>query len=216
MTISIVTGLPGFGKTLKLCEFGIRAMAAGKHVYANFPMWNFPDPKFNDLYHRYNDPIEVLSNPDIKNSLILMSEVNILLSLRKMYQIPDHLWDDFRQHRKDGNNIMADAQDMIDVAWMFKNLIQYQYHIYMKLALPKKRDFLNGRAFQLVRVKNPQPKGMDYGRRYWVYNPVYFNYYDTNFKLEKSKKHYDTAQEIIQSPWADYEREQYSRLLFTK
>lgn len=204
MTISIVTGLPGFGKTLKLCEFGYRAMERGKHVYGNFPMWNLPYPH---LFHRYNDPLEVLGNPDIKNATILMSEANILLSLRKMYKIPEHLWDEFRQHRKDGNNIIADAQDLSDLAWMFKNLIQFQYHIYTKIKITKKK------AFQLVRVRNPQPKGADYGRRYWVYNPKYFDFYDTNFKLEKNMSFFDTAQSLIQSPWSDYEQDQYKSLL---
>lgn len=191
MTISIVTGLPGFGKTLKLTEFGYKANRAGKHVYANFRMQNLPNPH---LYTHYNHPLEVLGQPNVKNSLILMSEVGILLDQLRMYEIPHDVWVELRQHRKDGNNIIADAQSMADVAYTFRKLIQFQYHIYSKYRL-------FGRTYQLVRVTNPQPKGDDYGRRYWNQNPKYFRYYDTNYKLEKTASLFDQGQFNIKSEW---------------
>lgn len=201
MTISIVTGLPGFGKTLKLCEFGYKANKAGKHVYSNFKMKNLPNP---ELYTHYNDPLEVLGK--VSNALILMSEVGILLDQLVMYEIPQDVWVELRQHRKDGVNIIADAQSMADVAYPFRKLIQYQYHIYAKYKL-------FGVTFQLARVFNPQPKGDDYGRRYWVMNPKYFQYYDTHYKLEKTESLYDIGQKIIKSPWRDYEQLRYKEML---
>lgn len=209
MTISIVTGLPGFGKTLKLCEFGYKAMMEGKHVYANFRMKNLPYP---DLYHHFNDPLEVLGK--VQNALILMSEVGILLDQLKMYEIPEDVWIELRQHRKDGVNIMADAQSMSDVAYPFRKLIQFQYHIYAKYSfrLPFRRKF----TFLLVRCFNPQPKGDDYGRRYWVHNPRYFDYFDTNYKLEETPSYFDIAQLEVKSPYADRIRERsfsYGRFL---
>lgn len=212
MTISIVTGLPGFGKTLKLAEFGYKANAAGKSVWHNFDMYDMPNPH---LCVKYNDPLEPLT--EARNSLILMSEVGILLSPQKMYKIPEETWDEFKQHRKDGNNIMADAQAMADVAYMFRNLIQYQYHIYSRMRFFKKKkiDQFDRYAINLlmVRVFNPQPKGMDYGRRYWTYNPKYFQHYDTEYKLERNKSLFDQAQDLIESPFLDILEENYQKYL---
>lgn len=211
MTISIVTGLPGFGKTLKLTEFGIKAMAEGRHVYANFRMCNLPRP---DLYTHYNDPLEVLGK--VSNALILMSEVGILLDQLRMYEIPHETWVELRQHRKDGVNIIADAQSMSDVAYTFRKLIQFQYHIYSKYQFikPGKYKWLpGGLTFQLVRVFNPQPKGADYGRRYWIHNPKYFHYYDTNYKLEKTETLAEMAERLIESPYSDALYDRYREVL---
>lgn len=211
MTISIVTGLPGFGKTLKLTEFGIKAMAAGKPVYANFKMDNLSRP---ELYHHYNDPLEVLGK--VSNALILMSEVGILLNQLKMYEVDPVVWDELSQHRKDGVNIIADSQNMGKVAYMFRHLIQFEYNIYGKytfLKPDKLKALPHGLTFQLVRVRNPQPKGEDYGRRYWRHDPRYFKYYDTNYKLEKTESLYDQAQRLMESPYGDMLYDRYSRFL---
>lgn len=201
MTISIVTGLPGFGKTLKLCEFAFKAMMDGKHVYANFKMINLPYP---ERFTHFNEPLEVLGK--VKNALILISEVGILLDQMRMYEIPHDTWIELRQHRKDGVNIIADAQSMSDVAYTFKKLIQYQYHIYSKYKL-------FGVTFQLARVFNPQAKGDDYGRRYWLMNFKYFQYYDTNYKLEKNESLFDIGQRLIRSPYSNEMKMRYEKML---
>lgn len=215
MTISIVTGLPGFGKTLKLAEFGYKANVSGKMVYSNFKMQNLPNP---ELYMHYNDPLEVLGKVD--NALILMSEVGILLDSHKIWDLPHEVWDELRQHRKDGVNIICDAQSMDDTASKFRRLIQFQYHIYMKMTLPSitgigYRDE-KGKwkvTFQLARVRNPQRGGQDFGRRYWIFNPKYFHYYDTNYKLERTPSLFERSQEMILSPYMDEEYERYQKLL---
>lgn len=209
MTISIVTGLPGFGKTLKLAEFGVKAMDAGKPVYANFRMHNLRRP---ELYTHFNDPLEVLGK--VSNALILMSEVGILLDQMRMYQIDPLVWDELRQHRKDGVNIIADAQSMGDVSYMFRRLIQFQYHIYSKMKVfPSTRLTPHGLTLQLVRVFNPQPKGADYGRRYWKHDTSYFQFYDTNYKLEKTESLYDQAQRVIEAPYAEGLYDRYGKIL---
>lgn len=152
----------------------IQAMKKGRKVYSNFPLINLPRP---ELYVKYNDPLEVLGKTS--DCLILMSEVGILLDTMTMYSLPKELWIEFRQHRKDGVDIVADAQSLSDVAYPFRKLIQFQYHIYSKYTI-------FGKSFLLARCFNPQPKGDDYGRRYWYINPYYFNHYDTNYKLEET------------------------------
>ncbi|TMV42797.1 hypothetical protein FE783_36915 [Paenibacillus mesophilus] len=190
---------------MKLTEFGYRANAAGKHVYSNFKMQNLPNPH---LYTHYNDPLDVLGRPGIQNSLILMSEVGILLDQMRMYQIDHQVWVELRQHRKDGNNIIADAQSMSDVAYTFRNLIQFQYDIYAKYKL-------FGRTFQLVRVHNPKTKEF-YGRRYWSHNPKYFKFYDTLYKLEKNVSFYEMGQAKIESPWTQFLENTYGENMFGK
>jgi hypothetical protein len=185
-----------------LTEFGYRANKAGKHVLANFKMLNMPNPH---LYTHYNDPLEVLGAPGIKNSLILMSEVGILLDQMRMYSVDPQVWIELRQHRKDGNNIISDAQSMSDVAYTFRNLIQFQYDIYSKYKVA-------GVSLQLVKVSNPKTKE-HYGRRYWRHNPKYFQYYDTNYKLEKTPSLFDIAQTKILSPWNDYILDSYEENL---
>lgn len=202
MTISIVTGLPGSGKTSKLCEFGVKAMNRGKKVYANFRMQNLPHPH---LFNHYNDPLEVLGK--VENALVLMSEVGILLDSFKIWELPHEVWDELRQHRKDGVNIIADAQSLDDCASRFRRLIQFQYHIYSKTNLGPLG------TYQLVKVTNPQPKGADYGRNYWRLNKKWFKYYDTNYKLEKTPSLYELSQSQIESPWSQYEYEQYVLML---
>jgi hypothetical protein len=210
MAISIVTGLPGMGKTLKLTEFGVKAMNRGRRVYANFRMKNLPRP---ELYTHFNDPLEVLGK--VSKGLILMSEVGILLDSYKVWELPHEVWDELRQHRKDGVDIICDAQSMNDTATKFRRLVQKQYHIYRKISLPcpvfgyvnekGKRVF----TFLAVHVRNPQPKGEYFGRDYWIHNPYYFHFYDTEYKLEKTPTLADIAQERIQSPWAEYEYARY-------
>lgn len=202
MTISIVTGLPGFGKTNKLCEFAVEAMAKGKNVAANFRMINLPHP---ERFTHYNDPLEVLGK--VKNTLILMSEVGILLDQMKMWDLPMDVWEELRQHRKDGVNIICDAQNIGDAAYPFRKLIQFQYHIYAKYKLT------NNVTIQKARVFNPQPKGDDYGRRFWLMKTKYWHYYDTNYKLEKTPSLFDIAQERIQSPYEDLAHNVYQNNL---
>lgn len=200
MTISIVTGLPGFGKTLKLTEFGYNAMLQGKKVYSNFKMTNLPHPH---LYTHYNDPLEVLGK--VSNALILMSEVGILLDQMKMWDLPPDVWDELRQHRKDGVNIICDAQNIGDCAYPFRKLIQFQYHIYAKYRLTEKF------TIQKAKIFNPQSRGDDYGRRFWVMNTKYWQYYDTTYKLEKTPSLFDIAQERIQSPFEDYNKKMFEQ-----
>jgi Zonular occludens toxin (Zot). len=173
-----------------LSNSGLKAMKNGRRVYANFRMKNLGS--LERLYTHYNDPLEVLGK--VKNALILMSEVGILLDQLNMWEVPYEVWVELRQHRKDGVNIIADAQDISDVAYTFRRLIQFQYHIYAKYRITK-NIFITK-----VRVFNPQPKGDDYGRRFWISDIRLFDYYDTNYKLEKNESLFEIGQRVIHSP----------------
>jgi hypothetical protein len=204
LAITIITGLPGFGKTSKLCEFAYKSMMTGKNVYTNFNMKNLPS-NIQHLYHHFKEPLEVLGR--VQNANIYISEVGIQMSDYVMHELPNSVWEDLSQHRHDGVNIVCDAQKKSQVAWRFWNLIQYQFHIYTSFKITKNR------RIGFVRCFDPQPKGSDYGRRYWLSNPFYFNFYDTHYKLEKTSSLFDIGQEQIIAPWLDYEQERYIELL---
>ncbi|MEI7028344.1 hypothetical protein [Paenibacillus sp. y28] len=205
MTISLVTGLPGTGKTLYLTEKGVQANAAGRPVYANFKMTNLPNPH---LYHHFNDPLEVLGKVQGNNkgpALVLISEVGIVLNQIKMWEIPTATWDELSQHRKDGVNILADCQAWKQPCYMFKELVQFHYNIYGRYKI-------GPLVVKLVRVRNPI-SGEHYGRRYWIQNPRYYKHYDTKYKLEVTPSLYDIGQSTILAPWEQYERESYQQLI---
>lgn len=207
MAITVVTGLPGSGKTSKLCEWAVKSMMSGKPAFTNFRMKNLP-VKIAHLHTHFKEPLEVLGQ--VSNANIYMSEVGIQMSDYVMHELPNSVWDDLSQHRKDGVNIIGDAQKKSQIAWRFWNLVQFQYHIYASFRVSPKRKLAIARCF------DPQPKGMDYGRRYWLQNPFFFQFYDTNYRLEKMETLYDLGQQRIDSPWAEYQDLRYQDLLRKK
>lgn len=204
MAISVVTGLPGSGKTSKLCEWAIKALASGHNVYTNFRLKNLPE-KWQSRYTHFKEPLEVLGK--VSDAKIFISEAGIQISDYVMHELPNSFWEHASQHRKDGVDIICDAQKKSQIAWRFWNLVQYQYHIYASFRVTPNRKFA------LVRCFDPQPKGMDFGRRYWLQNPYYFRFYDTNYKLEKMQTLYDLGTEQIESPWPEITYERYMTLI---
>lgn len=217
MTISLLTALGGFGKTLKLTEFGYYANLHGRPVYSNFRMKNLPNP---NLYTHFNDPLEVLGKVKGNangSALILISEVGIVLPQHRMYEVDSSIWDELSQHRKDGVNIVADCQSWKQPSYLFKELIQFHYEIYSKIKLfeygkKDEKGYRKSVTFNLVKVRNPI-NGDFYGRRYWMHKPKYFKYYDTDYKLEKNPSLFDLGQNAIQSPWSDFLKGRQADLL---
>lgn len=205
MAITLITGLPGSGKTSKMCEFAYKCMLRGKRAYTNFRMHNLP-VHMQHLYTHFNEPLDVLGQ--VNDANIYISEVGIQLSDYVMHELPTSVWDDLSQHRKDGVNIICDAQKKSQIAWRFMNLVQFQYHIYISMRVTPKRKLAFVRAF------DPQPKGMDFGRRYWLQNPFYFKFYDTNYRLEKTDSLFDVGQKQILSPYSSALEERSEELLY--
>lgn len=204
MAISVVTGLPGSGKTSKLCEWAVKSLMDGHNVMTNFRMTNLPD-KWKSRYTHFKEPLEILGQ--VSNAKVYISEAGIQISDYVMHELPNSFWEHASQHRKDGVDIICDAQKKSQIAWRFWNLVQYQYHIYASFRVSPKRKMA------LVRCFDPQPKGMDFGRRYWLQNPWYFKFYDTNYKLEKTETLYDIGQNLIESPWTEYQEQRYHDLI---
>jgi hypothetical protein len=159
--IEVITGLPGFGKTLTATNWAYnKYIRKGKKVYSNYPLKGA---------EYYCDILEVLGK--VKNCLIVVDEISIALDALKLYQIPEQVWYELRQHRKDGVNIIGTAQSMADIAYPVRKLIQFEWNIYFK-------------ALGLVAVtcRNPQKGGDNYGKRLWMLNPHIYKLYDTYHK----------------------------------
>lgn len=159
--IEVITGLPGFGKTLTATNWAYnKYIRYGKKVYANYPLKGA---------EYYTDILEVLGK--VKNCLIVVDEISIALDALKLYQIPDAVWMELRQHRKDGVNIIGTAQSMQDIAYPVRKLIQFEWNIYFKAL-----------RFVGVTCRNPQRGGDDYGKRIWLLSKKVFGLYDTKHK----------------------------------
>lgn len=160
--IEVLTGLPGFGKTATAAKWAFNKMREGKVVYSNFPI------KGAIPYH---DPMQVLGR--VKNALILMDEAGILLDGMQMYNMPYSVFYELRQHRKDGVDLLLTAQSILDIAYPFRRLIQFENRITMKLG-----------NFVQVAVKDPQPAGQIFGKRLWHLSSWVFDIYRTEFKVK--------------------------------
>lgn len=160
--IEVITGLPGFGKTATAAKWTFNKMREGKVVYSNVPM------KGAIPYH---DPMQVLGR--VKNALILMDEAGLLLDGMQMYNMPYSIFYELRQHRKDGVDLLLTAQSILDIAYPFRRLIQFENRITMKLG-----------NFVQVMVKDPQPSGAIFGKRLWHLSSWVFDIYRTEFKVK--------------------------------
>lgn len=160
--IEVLTGLPGFGKTATAAKWAYNAMRAGKTVYSNLPI------KGAIPYH---DPLQVLGK--VKDALIVMDEAGLLLDGMQMYNMPYHIFYELRQHRKDGVDLLLTAQNILDIAYPFRRLIQFENRITMKLG-----RFVN------VEVRDPQPSGVKFGKKVWYLSNWVFDIYRTEFKVK--------------------------------
>lgn len=159
--IEVLTGLPGFGKTATAARWGYNKMREGKVVYSNFPL------KGAIPYH---EPLEVLGR--VKNCLIIMDEAGLLLDGLKLFDFPYEIFYELRQHRKDGVDLLMTAQNILDIAFPFRRLIQFENRITMKIG-----------PFVQVSVKDPQVR-TDFGKRLWFLSPKIFQVYRSYYKVK--------------------------------
>jgi hypothetical protein len=160
--IQALTGLPGFGKTATCAKWAYNKQREGKTVYANFPL------KGAIPYH---EPMEVLGK--VKNSLIVMDEAGLLLDGLRLFDFPYEIFYELRQHRKDGVDLLLTAQSLLDVAFPFRRLIQFENRIQMKIG-----------PFVQVNVRDPQPGGAVFGKQLWYLSGWVFKIYRSYYKVK--------------------------------
>lgn len=175
--IEIVTGLPGFGKTLTASKWALNKMKKGKKVYANYPL---------EGAEYFVDPLEVMGK--VSNALIVIDEAGVVFDQLRMYDMPVQTWMELRQHRKDGVDLLMTAQNLSDVAYPLRKLIQFEHNIFMKF----------GRMV-IVNCRTPQRGGDQYGKRLWWISKAVFGKYDTNHKVALEKRAQETTEQAMSS-----------------
>lgn len=180
--IECLTGLPGLGKTATAAKWAYNAMRRGKIVYSNFPLKGAIP---------FSDPMEVLGK--VKNALIVIDEAGILLDAMQMYNMPYSIFYELRQHRKDGVDLLLTAQSLLDIAYPFRRLIQFENRITLKLG-----------PFVQVATKDPQPQGITFGKNIWYLSPWVFDIYRTEYKV-KPPEYFDMQDESMQMDYPSYD-----------
>lgn len=173
--IEVITGLPGFGKTLTATRWAAKKMKKGKKVYANYPLQGA---------EYFSDVMDVLGK--VENAQIVVDEAGIVFDQLTMHSMPKQTWMELRQHRKDGVDLLLTAQSMSDIAYPLQRLIQFEYNIYFKFD-----------RFVTVTCRNPQKGGDNYGKRLWYLSPSLFKLYDTNHKVAMEQEAYAASEQAM-------------------
>lgn len=113
--ITLVTGLPGSGKTYYAVRETLQALKEGRKVYSNVPMaidsenlihWT----KLRNLLY-------------LEKGLIVMDEAQVYLNARKWDTLPEWVQYKLQQHRKDGLDILAISQNINRIDVTMRELI---------------------------------------------------------------------------------------------
>jgi len=110
MSIHILTGLPGSGKTAFLTHKATEFLAQGRSVWAN-KGYTINDPRV-----KYYSKIEELVH--LRDGVILMDEAQVYLNARKWEVLDERFIYKLQQHRHHGLDIWGTVQNVkrIDVA----------------------------------------------------------------------------------------------------
>lgn len=119
--VTAYTGLPGSGKTYTMAEVGLRAMKAGREVWANADgtgkePWFFGAKMFSTFAEFDAIPSGDPKN-GVKGPVILWDELPLFVNARKWQEFPDGLLYRLTQVRKDGIELHYSTIDwrMVDV-----------------------------------------------------------------------------------------------------
>lgn len=170
--ISVITGLPGMGKTVILVSKGIQALKQGKDVYSNvqFDFSLCPSmQRYEKNFHYVDDMRQIVGT--VENALLLIDEMSVVFDAFTMYNLPPSVWANFRQHRKDGVDIVGTSQSFNDFAYPIQRLVQYEYRILSRLS-----------RFITVSVLNPRSKER-FGRRFYYRSGLISRLYNTNQRV---------------------------------
>jgi len=160
--IELITGLPGFGKTLTMTRWAYKAMKKGKKVYANYPL---------EGAELVDDIFGLLGN--VQNALICVDEASVVFDQLFMSKVPKRVWTELKQHRHDGVDLLLTSQDIGDLAYPVRRLIQFHWDVYFKCY-----------RFVFVTCRVPRKRGDNYGKRIWYISPKIYQLYDTHHKVE--------------------------------
>jgi len=111
--ITLVTGLPGAGKTYFAVREMVQALKEGRDVYTNIPC------KIEGV--KYWKKLKNLLY--LKKGLIVMDEAQVYLNSRKWDTLPEWVQYKLQQHRKQGLDILAITQSINRIDTVMRELI---------------------------------------------------------------------------------------------
>lgn len=122
MTIECIQGDPGQGKTYWAARIGVKKMAKGHPVYANFPLEG--SIQYKQLHELFDIRFERKTRKD-KNPIILMDEASLICPASMWNVIPHEVLTHWRMHRHAGLDIYYTAQEFSDVAKGLRGVTQF-------------------------------------------------------------------------------------------
>jgi len=116
--ISLVTGLPGSGKTYYLTQQAQEALERHRKVYINYKLNVGPEQEhLVEYFHSVEDIVEA------KDGLIIMDEAHIYFNARKWDSLPPAFQYKLQQHRKHGLDILGAVQNEARIDVIFRELV---------------------------------------------------------------------------------------------
>jgi len=121
--ITLITGLPGSGKTYYLAKLAKEALTQKRPIWINFKIE--PKEPYEKLVHYYNDPSMLR---EAEAGLILMDEAHIYFNSRKWESLDERVQYKLQQHRKDGLDIVGAVQSEARLDIVFRELVAEWKH----------------------------------------------------------------------------------------
>jgi len=121
--ITLITGLPGSGKTYYLAKLAQEALKQNREIWVNFKL--FPKTRKEQFVHYYNDPALLR---EAEAGSILMDEAHIYFNSRKWESLDERVQYKLQQHRKDGLDIVGAVQSEARLDIVFRELVAEWKH----------------------------------------------------------------------------------------
>jgi hypothetical protein len=175
MSINVITGLPGSGKTLYLARTMQQYLKEGRKVASNF--------KVNDSRVRYSlDIFQLLGG---ESEVIFLDELQLFLNSRNWDNLPMSIQYRLQQHRKFGLDIWGSVQNIKRLDVVARELIQRYFEIVKILGSVDKGKVLAKHPFGLFLVREFVPDDAELKRRsalnmsFFLLNRKDYSFYDT-------------------------------------
>lgn len=179
MSIHILTGLPGSGKTYVLVRKALEFLDRDIPVYSNF-LLNVPEDK-KYLVHYYNKMSDLIN---LERGVVLMDEAQIYFNSRKWETLDERLQYKFQQHRKDGLDIWGTVQDIRRLDVIVRELVSHYYECSKLIA----SDEFSVKPWGIIRVTRYEVRDHDKIRRRFLSREWFLikkKYVDSYNTLEK-------------------------------
>lgn len=180
MAIHVLTGKPGEGKTYILTKKALEFLDEGREVWTNY----FIKAKSQNL-HFYTKLDELIN---IENGVILMDEGHIYFNSRNWENLDERFQYKLQQHRKDGLDIWATAQNIKRLDVVVRELVSNYYECKKVFAL-EIRNHLFGlfikREFAVEDSERPDHVREQWSREFIWLDKKVCNSFDTLQKIPK-------------------------------